>query len=287
MSQIEFSVLMLGARRTGKSSVLASMLDNFQRVTSGCDVTLSAIGETVCRLQAKKDELMNVFNTKMYGDTWVVDALLDPNSAKIKYLFNMNVHGSDNEYKLVFTDIPGEDIASAKISDIAQDMIRSHVIIITVDTPHLMEEEGRFNEAFNKISTLNQLFTADNRLFSINKLILFVPLKCEKYYHEGRMKEVREAVKKEYDVIIKHLGNKNISSKVTMAITPILTMGDVVFSHFQKNDKGLVNVCLDGVEKYRPKYVHYTFRNKNPKFSPHFCEQPLIYTLSFLRKCVQ
>jgi GTPase SAR1 family protein len=284
MANIEFTVLMLGARRTGKSSILASMLDNFQKTTAGADVTFSPKGKTIVYLQKKKSELQDVFNQKTINDVWEIDQ--SPTFDVAHYSFNMNIIGNSNDYTITFVDIPGEYINNEHIEEVAEYVLKSCVIIIAIDTPHLLEENGKFNEAFNKVLTLYNLFISDNRFYDLDKMILFVPLKCEKYYHEKRMEDVKNAVKREYGTIIRQLGNPNIKNKFTMAITPILTMGDVIFSHFGKNSKGLIETYTGNheSEKYRPKHVYYKFRRPDANFSPTHCEQPLIYTLSYIYK---
>ena len=284
---IEFKVLMLGARRTGKSSILASMLDNFQKTTAGSDVTFAAKGNTIKYLQDKRVELQNVFIQKTTNDVWKIEE--SPTYEIAKYSFNMNIIGKSEGYTITFVDIPGEYINNEHIEEVQQYVLESCVTIVAIDTPHLIEENGIFNEAFNKVSTLYNLFISDNRFFELDKMILFVPLKCEKYYYEKRMDEVKNAIKSKYANIIKQLGNERIKQKVTMVIAPILTIGGVVFSHFGKNSNGLVETYTGNnePEKYRPKNVYYKLKDDKATFSPLYCEQPLVYTLSYIFKLLK
>ena len=284
---IEFKVLMLGARRTGKSSILASMLDNFQKTTAGSDVTFSPKGKTIVYLQNKRIELQNVFNTKTTKDIWKIDE--SPTYEIAHYSFNMKIHGKSEGYTITFVDIPGEYINNEHIEEVQRYVLESCVIIVAIDTPHLIEEDGKFNEAFNKVSTLYNLFVSESKFFELDKMILFVPLKCEKYYHEKRMDEVKNAIKSKYANIIRQFGNERIKEKITMAITPILTMGGVVFSHFGKNSNGLVETYTGNnePEKYRPKNVYYKLKNDKATFTPLHCEQPLVYTLSYIFKLLK
>jgi len=287
MSKIDFKVLMFGARRTGKTSILASMLTSFQEVTSGTNITFSPkTNKTLKKLQEKREELEHVFNCKTPNDFWEIDP--NPTSEIAAYSFNMNHQGSSNEYTVTFIDIPGEALNDVdRIEEAKEWLSKCDVVIIAIDTPHMVEENGKFNEAFNKTFTLYNLFVGCDEFYKSCKLILFVPLKCEKYYHEKRMDEVKWAIRHYYNNIIAHMKNPKINSNITMAITPILTMGDVVFSHFGKNNRGLTETIAMGGEKFRPKHVYYKLRNGQAKFSPKYCDQPLVYTLSFISKIIK
>jgi len=286
MNKLEFIVLMFGARRTGKTSVLASMLTNFQEVAAGTNVSFTPETKTMVKLQEKREELEHVFNSKTCDSVWEIDP--SPTSEVAVYSFKMNMKNTVNEYEVKFVDMPGEFINDAgNIIEVQEWLMKSDVVIIAIDTPHMMEENGKFNEAFNKTMILHHLFVDSKQFYETGKMLLFVPLKCEKYYHENRMNEVNQAVKRSYQTIIAHMGNPNVSSKITMAITPILTMGDVVFSHFGLNNRKLIETIDLGGEKYRPRHVYYKLRNRDARFSPKYCEQPLVYTLTYISKVLQ
>lgn len=286
MDNNEFTVLMFGARRTGKTSVLASMLTNFQEVTAGTNVTFSPKPQTMAYLQKKREELEHVFISKPSNSVWEIDP--DPTSDIVTYSFKMNFTDVSDEYTITFVDIPGEHINDRQYIEEVQELLsKCGVVLIAIDTPHLMEENGKFNEFFNKTAIIHNLFLNSKQFYEADKMILFVPLKCEKYYHENRMEDVKEAVKHYYKNIIAHMGNSFIKDKITMAVTPILTMGDVVFSHFGKNERGLIETIAVGGEKFRPRHVYYKVRNDHAKFSPKYCEQPLVYTLSFISKLLK
>ena len=283
MNKEEFIILMYGARRTGKTSILASMLSNFHDITAGTDIRLTPQFKTMGKLQEKREELENVFVSKTVNSVWEIDP--DPTSQITAYSFNMNIVDTSIGFMITFVDIPGEHLRHEDGIKEAQGWLsKCDVVIVAIDTPHMMEENGKFNEVFNKKTLLFNLFADCPKFYESNKMILFVPLKCEKYYHENRMDEVKQAVRDSYKNIIAHMGNPKLKNKITMAITPILTMGDVVFSHFGRNAKCMIETYEIGSEKFRPRHVYYRLRNSEAEFSPKFCEQPLVYCLAYILK---
>ena len=106
------------------------------------------------------------------------------------------------------------------------------------------------------------------------KLVLLVPLKCERYFFEQRMDKVLSRIETVYSELIA-LFKQN--GRIACAVTPILTLGGVEFDHIMK-EGGTIPLTVEGC----PKEVVYRFRGDKPKYNPVFCVQPLYYMLSFL-----
>lgn len=97
------------------------------------------------------------------------------------------------------------------------------------------------------------------------------------------MNEVAEQVKKEFQSLIEYLTKPNLRERITVAITPILTMGSLAFDHFGVDEGGKVirqQVCGNQADR-RPAYVYYKFIG-DKTFRPQYCEQPVLYILSFV-----
>ena len=160
----------------------------------------------------------------------------------------------------------------------------SNILIVAVDTPHLIEENGLFCDARNYVSAVNNLIK-NNVKFEENgkstgkKMVLFVPLKCEKYKHDGRMDEVNSKIKEVYKETFDYLGGENANNCV-LAITPIFTMGGIEFSQFEREGRNIK--IKEEYGKKVPEKAFYRHWNdeKEPKFE--FCEQPLLYILVFM-----
>ena len=119
-----------------------------------------------------------------------------------------------------------------------------------------------------------------------NRLILFVPLKCEKWYYRttnsesyganpneiNYMREIANKIEKGYKGLIEWFKSPDLADKCTVAITPILSVGGMRFKDFGEGDS----------EKAIERERFMKIREKG--YSPKYCEQPLLYTLAFAFK---
>lgn len=167
--------------------------------------------------------------------------------------------------------------------------------MIAIDTPMLMEEPdqahpdkiGRFNDDSNRpaiVCNKVKRVLADRANPEIPSLIMFVPLKCEKYYNENRMNEVNKKVHAAYRTLFDFFGGPN-EGNFEVAITPILTFSEntAEFSRFKTDDNG--DIILDSnrlPESELPAESIYIRLNSQAVYSPMFCEQPLLYALEYL-----
>ena len=217
----KFNVLMFGSRRAGKSSILASMIQSFETLESSTEnkIKLTALPDTAELLERKRNQLQDIFNRKN-RDTlcWTIDE--GATDVSYDYEFRMTVEGSKNSYEICFKDIPGEWITT-KESWIKDELAQSQIILIAIDTPHLVEEDGEHSDAFNIIENIDRLLQHIQSNKDVPRLILFVPIKCEKYYHENRMDEVDEAIKTQYEALLTAFATGKKAQLYTVAITPI------------------------------------------------------------------
>lgn len=295
----DINILMLGARRTGKSSVLASMINQFEEISKDGSIFIKPDSTTEMLLVSKLLSLKEDFEycRQKGSSNFMLDERTTANADE--YTFNITYRDSKNNMKpltnVVFRDIPGEDITSPlKINDVKENIKKADVILIAIDTIHLMEENGRYSGFFNRA---REIFTVISPSGFIDensgpKMVLFVPLKCEKYYYQHSMKEVNERIKKEFSQLIAALTTDTVKDRITVGITPILTMGGIEFSHFGTDENGKIktnNVSraprADGsVDQtaLRPSEVYFRFNAADSGFSPKYCEQPVLYLLSYI-----
>lgn len=280
----DFNVLMFGPRRAGKSSVLASMIHSFYQLDwkQMNDLRLQEGDEFTREYLANKREELADSVDKAQKQLLTVSMTEAATDTTNNYVFNMRYGSSQKTLTLDFMDIPGERLMGNKGEwDVwlRGELQNCQIIIVAIDTPHLMEEGGKYNDAFNRPQKIFDLFKSAKMDTHISRLVLLVPIKCEKYYHEGRMEEVKEAVKKRNANLLNFLKSQ---SRTTVAITPILTMGGIVFDSFEVPSDGVVAFFEQGRLKGRPKKVNYKLYEKDPRFRPQFCEQPMVYLLSFI-----
>lgn len=312
--EADFHILMIGPRRVGKSSVLSAMLKSIERLNEQTGLTFEADSDTkkIMRSKLSALEMLYVmhakepetpFSTLLGEENGIVYSAMTGNA--IPYRFDFSLAKKKKEtYTVEFTDIPGEQMESdlqAEGSTVVERYMKSNVIIVAVDSPALMEgrerdDVGEFHRMVNiPDSIYNVISVADCRIREQltkkqkmgPKMILFVPLKCEKYYHEGMMDELNRRIKSGYGNVFSFL---EICPEYTVAITPILTLGDIVFDSYgtKINAKGKERVAIldgDGVGGLAnmPEYPMYRIRSPEcTVMNPKYCEQPILYLAGYI-----
>lgn len=285
MSDRTIHILMIGARRTGKSSVLASMINSFKAVARDTNFHLTADANTSSFIDDKLINLREEFDKHWGEETFTIDEM--PTANPDDYVFTVSYRDKKKDREITtleFHDIAGEDIDN---KETAAQVKRAGVLLVAVDTVHLMEEEGRFSSVFHKSMQLKNIVAtagfADDEKDAEPKMVLFVPLKCEKYYEEHRIDDVVLRVEEEFRSLIEYLTKPNFRNRITVAITPILTMGSLAFDHFGRDEAGkVIRQKVQGKQdNMRPAKVYYKLIG-DKMFRPQYCEQPVLYILSFV-----
>lgn len=235
-------ILMMGGQRVGKSSALAAVMDAFvngkgKDVFSAGDVTtLATVGgksqESITSklAQAKAMLQSNVGKVVMvdYGKT----------SIKWDYTLELTLAGKSDSMKLTFTDINGEFFEGGNMQqDAVIDLVKEYdVFIVAVDCTYLMEARNDDNELvdpvihnkYNCVDSIHTFLTHINDNDGKNaKLVIFVPVKCEKWAKEGRLEQVAQAIREDYATTLKALDKYK---SVQIEILPIQTIGSMVFA---------------------------------------------------------
>lgn len=289
------NILMMGGRRCGKTSVLASMQSCFESEFGSSNLTINIDDpSTMLTLTNKMDDIRNYYNDNKANDFQPDDS---PTKGKPIYELSVNLKSKPKgKIKFNFLDYPGdwilpkEDETEEKrnLNNIRTLIEKSGVIIIAIDTPHLMEQThsdnpdalGIYNEKHNRCNMTCQMLKSYLDFTSQSKMILFVPLKCEKYRNEGNMNLVKRKIKVAYKPLLDHINNEYNRQRCTVAITPIYTFGTAEFKRFERDENG--KIIIDPVHK-TPKYPMYGFTsNALNAPSPKYCEQPLVYVLIYL-----
>lgn len=322
-------VIMLGGRRSGKTSVLACIIDQMANNTPGdiCSVIQVDQGHvfydennnsyTMPTLYEKMIEVQRfVSGHKLSNDLFVVD--MTPSPYKGSYYIQIKTGGSA-EMSLEFVDVPGEFMeAHSKSHAYLEDQIsKSDLFIITIDTPFLMEADDAENIIYNRVDEI----TASMQKMKIEneydkKFILFCPVKCEKWLHAGQGEMVADKVCKVYRTLINSWVQH---SNVTMWIMPVETAGGIEFCKFmdasrvfKSDDDRMGTPCSvdpnTEIIRYRNgkteiKQESYRFEEdtiyqeqfntivpiplpwykaNGKEFVPRLCEQPVYHFLRFL-----
>ena len=270
--RIPMKVCMMGPRAVGKTTILTAVFNDTQEnLGISTNLLLQAEGDTGAELTNKKHYLDAIFaNRSQITDKPA--AGLAATSTVNTFDFAFGLKGKEPRIDLEIKDFPGEYVLE-RPKEVMQFINESAAVFVAIDTPHLMEADGMYCEAKNKPSVITDFFK--KQTISGEKLVLLVPLKCERYFFENRMEEVLQRVESVYGDLISTF--KSIEN-VACAVTPILTLGDVEFDQFKTSLSGEVSILDSGC----PEEAIYRFRRVNPKYNPAFCIQPLYYMLSFL-----
>lgn len=237
----QLKVLMLGGQRTGKSSALAAIMDSFlhgkaSEILTIKDKTVLAKQEGVKQKSiASRLKDTRTFLQKNAGKVVMAD------SGKTDFIWHyqlkLDVPGSTDSLSIIFTDVNGEFYTNA---DPRQETVMKlipeyDVFIVTVDTTFLMEAlnpDAEFitpsiNDKYNCRGQIHTFLTQINdRNGQDAKMVIFVPIKCEKWARQNELSEVVDAVKDFYSVTLKHLAKYK---SVQIEMLPIQTLGTAIF----------------------------------------------------------
>ena len=284
----EVNVLMLGARRAGKTSILASMcevFDNIQAV-SGASLSLNQDLQNDKNIDYALSAMKNTFECHRSESSFATVNDVQTTEGRRDYTFNLRVlkNKKDSRHSIRFSDLPGEFIAppdncseeekKRRREEVRQVYNESDIILIAIDTVFLMEDNGVYHEQYNECSIITRWLMEINAENNERKMILFVPIKYETYYYSKRYTDVNTQIHKAYDRLIKFLKKDEFMDQFFIAITPVLTLGDVVFDRFKKFPNGNIT-------------AFYKFRTESPKYNPQFCEQPILYILSYIYQLIR
>lgn len=289
--RIQLGVCMMGPRAVGKTSILTSIFHESGNKLIGSKLYFNAIGQTSEVLEKGYDQLSGIFDN-------ISDESATPppgvNASKEINIFEFQLglkgSGADKQKRssvdINITDFPGEfvDEKHPQHMNVVNYINDSHVIMVAIDTVHLMEEDGMYNEARNRSSYLCDKISnlLDKLPETERKLILLVPLKCEKYAIEGRWDELDDKVKKAYEVLIKKVQEEKFNRRIGLYITPIQTLGGVKFDKFGRDEFGKIIVDPNDNCPQQVLYKYHRLRpDQNPIYMPAFCVQPLYYLIAF------
>ena len=187
IGRIPMKVCMMGPRAVGKTTILTAVFNDSQESLGlSTKLLMKAVGDTLSELMDRRHQLNAVFANR----TQITDrpvAGLAASSTVNTFEFEFGLKGKEPRIDLEIKDFPGEYVLD-RPEEVKQFIQESSAVFVAIDTPHLMEEEGAFCEAKNKISVITNFFKSQS--FTQGRLVLLVPLKCERYFYEDRMDEV-------------------------------------------------------------------------------------------------
>jgi GTPase SAR1 family protein len=262
MANNELRITMLGPRGVGKTTLLASMYNEFDKTVTNINLTLTPSQATSSSLQQRLAELKS--QTEVFSATGGIDGTNTPKN----FDFELGMIGKQPELKLIFNDFPGGYIHDNP-AQVQKYLDESDVIMLVIDTPAVMESKGIWHERINAPQTITDLFKRVTRNLTKTKLLLLVPVKCESYVQTDReAREMLTRLKDSYDPLLNLLKSDAVNGQIAVAFTPVQTLGVVRFAR--------IEMMLQG----EPRFF---FRKISPNavYSPQDVDQILRYTLGF------
>jgi Double-GTPase 2 len=279
MSQ-EIKITMLGARAVGKTSLLTAMYDQFENTIGQTNLQLIPDLKSNAILQEKLGQLKSLVEGQDEDNEFEATGGIQADRKGVKsFIFDLGKKGGKPSIRLNFQDHKGEYLnANALISDQekVQNLINESVIIlIAIDAPALMEAKGQYHHLINRPLQIKNILATAFQELKEPRLVILAPIKCEKYLQNAKStQELLRRVKDEYANLLGFLSSELLLPWVVTVVTPVQTVGTVVFSH------------IDVIKEGGKKYPHFKFHKNHihAKYSPKDCEQPFRYILRFLLK---
>lgn len=326
----------MGGRRAGKTSVLAGLVNT---MVNGDIKNLLAINDVTVLMPdqeslANKIERLKESVKSLSGKTFLVDD--SKTSSFTTHSLQFEIPGTSNNMTIEFKDANGEFYESRASYDthggapISKEQIidavkEADVYVIAIDTPYLMEAVNPGNElcdesinmAYNHVDDIHSYLTyIDDKDGADAKLVLFVPIKCEKWVHRGEADKVTQRIKDVHKTVFKALDDyKNLQ----VDIIPVETVGAIEFKEHQtamicsNNDFVARKCCVlnaetevrfgDGtcrqimqddiidedpegkISEFHSIIRPYSwFHVTGNEYAPHNCEQLAYYILQFVLK---
>jgi hypothetical protein len=274
----ELQITMLGPTGVGKTTLLTAIYEQFESNVGLTNLQLTPDDDSVAILQDRLIELkslLDVFEARGRMGIQGTEAVAGPESLR-SFTFGLGKKGTAPSLLLRFCDYPGgyhEAKASAIEKKFVNELVReSAAVLIAIDTPALMERQGKYHEKINRPSQIKDLFKAAYQDLESPRMVIFAPVKCEKYLKTDKTtKELLERVRQGYDLLIQHFNSEQLSPWIVNIITPIQTVGSVHFSRLEVD------------EQNNPRFYFRKIRH-DAEYSPQDSEQPLRYLLRFLLK---
>lgn len=267
----DLQVMMLGGRRCGKTAVLASMFHaikhgaaNEYLTFSDCTVLRTKGVETQDSLTGKTAELLDLLS-RPNTSTFLVDQ--GPSKYWWDYRLKIQTRGTNRAFHINFRDVPGEFFRAGNghEEEVRAYIKQCAVFIVVVDTPYLMESANPenllcndgHNMQVNRLEEIQSFLTNVNKEDNQGKMVVFCPVKCEKWYNTGRIGDVNKRLQEVYKTTIEDLSGYK---KMDISIIPVLTAGNIEFveqkeafvlidnpKNFRldklRNSEGLVRCC--------------------------------------------
>ncbi|RCJ24158.1 hypothetical protein A6S26_19210 [Nostoc sp. ATCC 43529] len=277
----ELKIIMVALRGMGKTSLLAAMHEEFHKTFDRANLqTWVDDNNTLRAIQECKSVLRNI-GAKLENQVTPTQPRDNPWNDQG---FSFELGSSGKKFmKLRFTDPSGEyfnpDATGEYKEYVKRQLNECDAVVIPIDATALMQKKtgkvnnaeiGTWHEEKNNSQRITQLLKDAYTNVKSPRLVILAPVKCETYTKTSRDAEsLLYHVQIGYSELLNFLKSESLIDKVAVVITPVETIGNVVFSYAKTDDNG-----------YTKFYYHKT--PINAPYEPKDGDQPLRYILLFL-----
>jgi hypothetical protein len=276
----------------GKTTLLTSIYEEFKKINHEVNFeflpesdTEEILQKNLAELQSMGDEITAKEGARGIAGT---AAVAGPDSLP-KFIFNLSTKTQGKKLQLTFRDYPGSYVLSA--NSVGQEFLKkllreSAAAIVAIDTPamivphkpdslnsknwDLRTDSGKWHDARNHPEEILDLFKSAYSRLDEPKLVILAPVKCETYVQTPDLAEkLSECIKDKYAPLLDFLSDPTRKDKVAVVITPVQTVGCLLFSRFYTENFN------------RPRFV-FRKNHSSDTYNPQGNDHLLRYLLSFL-----
>lgn len=277
----ELNIIMVAPRGVGKTSLLAAMHEEFNKTFESAGLTtwttdtqtLDAIEECKSALKYMDRRLQTlIVPTPPKLDPWEDEG----------FVFEVG-SGGKKFMKIRFTDPCGEyfnpNATPEQKNYVKKQLNECDAVIIPIDATALMEKKtgrtksgeiGPWHEQKNAPARITKLLKDAYENLTRPRLVILAPLKCESYIKTDKEAyDLLTHVKNGYQQLLDFFKQDQQFPNVAVVVTPVVTIGNVAFSHAETDRDGFTKFIYNKVPLDAP-------------YEPKYGDQPLRYVLRFL-----
>lgn len=243
----EIKIMMFGASRSGKTSILASMYNKRTEIIK-YGFTLRDRTNEKGGQDSLLDSVNGMKNLLEYGNKCPRMGALTGTRGVFHYTLELgySLYKDINPTTLTFIDVAGEYFNQSheqfnSICDLAKEC---QILIVAVDTPALLLAKAKGDYGWdNEINCTDSLIDAVSNL-GINckeesddedplKMVIFVPIKSERWLHDKKSDEYIQFIKNQIEMVYEDslVICRNEESRTKVMIMPLETIGGLEFDH--------------------------------------------------------